>query len=202
MSGRLDGVRVGCAMTGSFCTFSTVFDAWRALRAEGAELFPIMSFNASSLDTRFYPACKAVGIFEEIAGRKVWNRLEQVEPIGPKRLLDAGKDCGGNYGYARCAGGEIAFAQWKAGADRRVDQRRPRRERAEPRRASAEEADLLRAVSTGRLRWQAEFPGRGLCADPGFGSRSAGRAADSARFAPNLTFRRQKATGHARGSKG
>lgn len=88
MSGRLDGVRVGCVMTGSFCTFSAAFDAWRALRAEGAELFPIMSFNASSLDTRFYPACKAVGIFEEIAGRKVWNRLEQVEPIGPKRLLD------------------------------------------------------------------------------------------------------------------
>lgn len=85
---RLEGVRVGCAMTGSFCTFSKVFDAWRALKAEGAELYPIMSFNASRLDTRFYPACKAVGIFEEIAGRKIWNTLEQVEPIGPKKTLD------------------------------------------------------------------------------------------------------------------
>ena len=61
MSGRLDGVRVGCVMTGSFCTFSAVFDAWRALRAEGAELFPIMSFNASSLDTRFYPRLQGGG---------------------------------------------------------------------------------------------------------------------------------------------
>lgn len=85
---RLDGVRIGCAMTGSFCTFSKVFDAWRTLRDEGAELYPIMSFNASRLDTRFYPARKAVGIFEEIAGRKVWNTLEQVEPIGPKKALD------------------------------------------------------------------------------------------------------------------
>lgn len=85
---RLEGVRIGCVMTGSFCTFSTVFDAWRALRDEGAELYPIMSFNASGLDTRFYPACKAVDIFEEIAGRRVWNTIQQVEPIGPKKLLD------------------------------------------------------------------------------------------------------------------
>ncbi len=88
MSGRLEGARIGCAMTGSFCTFSAVFDAWLALRGEGAELFPIMSFNAASLDTRFYPACKAVGILEGITGRKVWNQLAQVEPIGPKKLLD------------------------------------------------------------------------------------------------------------------
>lgn len=85
---RLEGARIGCAMTGSFCTFSAVFKAWRALRDESAELYPIMSFNASALDTRFYPACKAVGIFEEIAGRRVWNTIEQVEPIGPKKLLD------------------------------------------------------------------------------------------------------------------
>ena len=85
---RLEGVRIGCAMTGSFCTFSAAFDTWRALRDEGAELYPIMSFNAGELDTRFYPACKAVDIFEGITGRKVWNTIQQVEPIGPKKLLD------------------------------------------------------------------------------------------------------------------
>jgi len=85
---RLEGKNIGCVMTGSFCTFSKVFDAWRSLRDEGAELYPIMSFNASRLDTRFYPAAKAVGIFEEITGRKVWNTLEKVEPIGPKKVLD------------------------------------------------------------------------------------------------------------------
>ena len=84
----LRGVRIGCAMTGSFCTFRSVFDAWRKLRDAGAELTPIMSFNACGLDTRFYPAAEAVSIFEEICGRRVLNRIEQVEPIGPKRLLD------------------------------------------------------------------------------------------------------------------
>lgn len=84
----LRGARIGCAMTGSFCTFRPVFEAWRALRDAGAELTPIMSFNACSLDTRFYPAREAVAIFEEICGRSILNAIPQVEPIGPKKLLD------------------------------------------------------------------------------------------------------------------
>ena len=86
---RLEGLRIGCVMTGSFCTFKKVFETWRNLCAEGAELYPIMSFNAASLDTRFYRAQEAVLLFEEITGRKVWNTIAEVEPIGPKKLLDA-----------------------------------------------------------------------------------------------------------------
>ena len=85
---NLRGAKIGCAMTGSFCTFRPVFEAWRALRAAGAELTPIMSYNACSLDTRFYPAAEAVAIFEDICGRKLLNSIPQVEPIGPKKLLD------------------------------------------------------------------------------------------------------------------
>ena len=33
----LRGLRIGCAMTGSFCTFRKVFEVWRALKAAGAE---------------------------------------------------------------------------------------------------------------------------------------------------------------------
>jgi len=86
---RLEGVRIGCVMTGSFCTFKKVFEAWTKLKEEGAELYPIMSFNAGSIDTRFYRSQEAMMIFEEITGRKVWNTIDQVEPIGPKKLLDA-----------------------------------------------------------------------------------------------------------------
>ncbi len=88
MSELLD-VRIGCAMTGSFCTFKAVFEAWRALRATGAALTPILSFNAATVDTRFYPAAEARRIFEEIAGRAPLTTLAEVEPIGPKKLLDA-----------------------------------------------------------------------------------------------------------------
>lgn len=87
MSG-LKGVRIGCAMTGSFCTFADVFGAWRELAAAGAELFPIMSENAYSLDTRFYRAADARATFEEICGREIIHTIPQAEPIGPKKLLD------------------------------------------------------------------------------------------------------------------
>ena len=81
--------RIGCAMTGSFCTFKAVFEAWRALKAAGAVLMPILSFNAASVDTRFYPAAETRYIMEEITGKAPLTALEQVEPIGPKKLLDA-----------------------------------------------------------------------------------------------------------------
>lgn len=84
----LSGVRIGCAMSGSFCTFRQVFDAWRALKQTGAELIPILSFNAGSLDNRFYTAKDARQILTEICGREILDTIPAVEPIGPKKLLD------------------------------------------------------------------------------------------------------------------
>ena len=86
---ELSDMRIGCAMTGSFCTFKSVFEAWRSLKATGAALTPIMSFNAASVDTRFYPARAAVAEFMAITGKKPLATLDAVEPIGPKKLLDA-----------------------------------------------------------------------------------------------------------------
>ena len=85
---ELAGARVGCAMTGSFCTFRAAFDAWRALKQTGAEMYPIFSENAYSCDTRFYTAEKAREEMREICGRDIWHSIVDVEPIGPKKLLD------------------------------------------------------------------------------------------------------------------
>lgn len=84
----LKGARIGCAMTGSFCTFGAVFDAWRDLAQTGADLYPIMSFNACGMDTRFYPAKEASEIFETICGKKIIASIPQAEPLGPKKMLD------------------------------------------------------------------------------------------------------------------
>ena len=84
----LNGVRIGCAMTGSFCTFRQVFDAWRELREIGAELIPILSFNAGSLDNRFDTSADARQILTEICGHEILDTIPAVEPIGPKKLLD------------------------------------------------------------------------------------------------------------------
>lgn len=98
---ELTDMRIGCAMTGSFCTFRAVFEAWRALKSEGASLTPILSFNAASVDTRFYPASEIRRVFEEIAGAAPLTTLAQVEPIGPKKLLDA-------LAIAPCTGNTLA----------------------------------------------------------------------------------------------
>lgn len=84
----MKGVRIGCAMTGSFCTFEKAFEAWRALGETGAELVPIMSENAYTLNTRFYSAEDSRRIFREIAGREILTGIEQVEPFGPKKMVD------------------------------------------------------------------------------------------------------------------
>ena len=81
-------VRIGCAMTGSFCTFRKVFQAWQALAETGVALTPIMSQAAYESDTRFYPAAEARRIFQEICGREIWHTIVETEPIGPKKLLD------------------------------------------------------------------------------------------------------------------
>lgn len=84
----MKNVRVGCCMTGSFCTFRAAFEAWKELREAGAELMPIMSNNAYETDTRFYAAGDARNIFRELAGREIVHTIVDAEPIGPKKLVD------------------------------------------------------------------------------------------------------------------
>lgn len=84
----LDGIRIGFCMTGSFCTFEKAFAAAQRLVSEGAQLIPVMSFNAASISTRFGTAKENIERLENIAGRKVICTIEEAEPIGPKKMCD------------------------------------------------------------------------------------------------------------------
>ncbi|MBQ7071180.1 MAG: dipicolinate synthase subunit B [Ruminococcus sp.] len=84
----LKGVRVGFCMTGSFCTFEKAFGAAQALKDQGAQLVPIMSFNASSISTRFGTAQENIEKLERIAQAPVIMTIEDAEPIGPQKLCD------------------------------------------------------------------------------------------------------------------
>ncbi len=81
-------IRIGFVMTGSFCTFKKSFLQAENLKKKGAELIPIMSYNASSIDSRFGTAEENLKILEDICGRKVITKIEDAEPIGPKNLAD------------------------------------------------------------------------------------------------------------------
>ena len=84
----LEGVKIGFALTGSFCTFNQTIPQIEKLVDAGAEVIPIMSFNAYNLDTKFGKAEVFRKQIEEITGREIIHTIEDAEPIGPKRLTD------------------------------------------------------------------------------------------------------------------
>lgn len=84
----LSEIRIGYVMTGSFCTFNKSFLQAQALKKSGADLIPVMSYNAASIDSRFGTAEDNIKKLEDICGRKVITRIEDAEPIGPKNLTD------------------------------------------------------------------------------------------------------------------
>ena len=81
-------MEIGFAMCGSFCTFSEVFPVMEALSADH-HLIPIFSFAAGSIDSRFGTATEHLELARKICGRSPLRTIEGVEPIGPKKMLDA-----------------------------------------------------------------------------------------------------------------
>lgn len=81
-------MNIGFAMTGSFCTFSQVFPMMELLSRDYS-LTPILSDNVCGIDSRFGAAPEHIRTAEEICGASVLCRIEEVEPIGPKKLFDA-----------------------------------------------------------------------------------------------------------------
>ncbi len=84
----LDGVRIGFAVTGSFCTFSRILPEMARLASLGAWVQPIFSPAVCREDTRFFRADDFREKVYAITGNEPWDSLPQVEPIGPKRCLD------------------------------------------------------------------------------------------------------------------
>lgn len=79
---------LGFAMCGSFCTFDQVFPVVEIL-ARDYQIIPIFSQNAYSVDSRFGTASEHIAAITELCGAAPLHTVAQVEPIGPKKLLDA-----------------------------------------------------------------------------------------------------------------
>lgn len=79
---------LGFALCGSFCTFEPVLAALARLARDYETVQPILSENAAQIDSRFGAAEEFRRRIEAICRCPVWDSLGQVEPIGPKKLLD------------------------------------------------------------------------------------------------------------------
>ena len=84
----MDRIRLGFAMTGSFCTFGKTVPQIEAIKDLGYDVFPIMSAMSYETDTRFGKAQDFIDRIEEICGHKIIHTIKEAEPIGPKALLD------------------------------------------------------------------------------------------------------------------
>ena len=81
-------IKLGFAMCGSFCTFQPVLRIMEKCRDLGYDLVPIMSQNASSIDTRFGKAADFIWQVEDICEKKIINTINDAEPIGPTHMTD------------------------------------------------------------------------------------------------------------------
>lgn len=86
---NIEGKKVGFAFTGSFCTFKTVLEELKKIKELGADIIPIMSYNAYNLDTKFGKAQDYIDEIKKISGKdEIIHTIQQAEPIGPKGLTD------------------------------------------------------------------------------------------------------------------
>ena len=81
-------MNIGFCMCGSFCTFAKVFPVLEEL-VKDHTVFPILSPSSACTDSRFGTAEEHLRRVEEICGKPPLDTITQVEPIGPKKLLDA-----------------------------------------------------------------------------------------------------------------
>ena len=80
--------RVGFALTGSFCTLQTALEAMETLAEVYPNLVPIVSPAVAETDTRFGRAEDFRQKIVELCDRGILSEIREVEPIGPKQLLD------------------------------------------------------------------------------------------------------------------
>lgn len=85
---NLKGVNIGFAITGSFCTFDKVKEQMKVVKELGANIIPIFSFHAGSMDTRFGKAKEFKNEIRVISGNELVLSIEDAEPLGPKGMID------------------------------------------------------------------------------------------------------------------
>jgi dipicolinate synthase subunit B len=83
-----EGLKIGFAITGSFCTINKVVSEVEKLVKEGAEVYPILSNIVDECDTRFGTAKDLKDTLKTITGKDPISTIVGAEPIGPKSILD------------------------------------------------------------------------------------------------------------------
>ena len=82
-------MKLGVVITASFCTLKKVLVVLRELKAEGYELYPVLSNKVVDYDTRFGKAEDFVHEVESICERQIVKDIVEAEKFGPMYKMDA-----------------------------------------------------------------------------------------------------------------
>ncbi|MGI6226933.1 MAG: dipicolinate synthase subunit B [Peptococcales bacterium] len=85
---KLQGRKIGLAITGSHCTFDKILPQIENLKNAGAEVFIILSDASLNTDTRFGKAEDWYEKFKNTSGNPIITSITEAEPIGPQNYLD------------------------------------------------------------------------------------------------------------------
>lgn len=86
-----DGLRVGLAVTGSFCTHRNIAAVADNLVKRGAVVYPILSYSSSETSTRFMTREELYDTLVRITGHEPICTIKEAEPIRSKK---AARYCG------------------------------------------------------------------------------------------------------------
>ncbi len=81
--------KIGICITGSFCSYQKLYKVLKQLSEQEAELYPILSYHAASLDSRFGEHEQNKAEIEKLCQRPAITTIPDAEPFGPKLKMDA-----------------------------------------------------------------------------------------------------------------
>ena len=84
----MQNIRVGFALTGSFCTLEKTLSAMEETARRYPNILPILSEATAGTDTRFGRAGEWRERVADICGPGYIGSVREAEPIGPRQLLD------------------------------------------------------------------------------------------------------------------
>ena len=88
MKHEFEGLNIGIAITGSYCTYEKVFTSIKDLTETKANLYTIFSANASATDSRFGESAEFLKTALDLTGKDPILTIPDAEPLGPKGILD------------------------------------------------------------------------------------------------------------------
>lgn len=83
-----EGLRIGLALCGSYCTYERALTAAKRLVDSGADVTALMSENAAGSDSRFGRAGDFIARLETLTGRPVMHSIAESERVGPDAMFE------------------------------------------------------------------------------------------------------------------